>query len=289
MLTGCTNYGKLDEGNTACQVVLDNLPVEFYKLPENVTNVFDIVITLSNASTGRKYDFVLNEANSFSCDATLDTGTYKLLSYSCESVYVPNIEIDFETDELIVSPNGDNTMAVSLTEGDALIAWINASTPYDNIISRDKFSRTLQLEGSVISMTDIIDSYEFEHSADMVAPHNQIVVSNAYYGLDITVVNNTSASLRARDCDASKISCTTNYAVFPGGISLASTPEELLNNKTGIYGMPSHISGDFLYGSHYNTQTVEYLDEVSGDKITIIIDTNDNRIISIDYEFAVFK
>lgn len=289
MLTGCNGYGKLDEGDISCQVVLNNMPIEFYKLPDNVKEYFEVIITLTSTSTGKKYDFVLNEANSFSCAATLDPGSYKLLSYSCESVYVPNIEINFSADELIVTENGNNTLSVSLLDADALIAWINASTPYSDIICRDMFSRVLQLEGSVISMTDIIDTYVFDHASDMVAPHNQAVVSNTYYGLEITVVNNSAASLYARDCEISKISCTTNYAVFPGGASLASTPEEIFHATNGIYGIPTHISGDFLYGSYYNNQTVEYIDEISGDKITILIDAADNRIISIDYEFAVYK
>ena len=61
ILTGCSNRGRLDEGNCECVITLVDLPKEFIMLEDNIRNNFEVKVILKNITTEKLYHITLTE------------------------------------------------------------------------------------------------------------------------------------------------------------------------------------------------------------------------------------
>lgn len=116
-LTGCAKTGKLDEGDCACVVRLENIPQEFKMLGDNEKSLLGIQVTLENITTERRYQFELNEENGFEQDASLNPGTYKVY-YCSASPYFLHMDMKARQDQLNVSRDGSNELTVYIENMD---------------------------------------------------------------------------------------------------------------------------------------------------------------------------
>lgn len=64
-LTGCTNNGRLDEGNIACVIELEDVPEEFTTLREDMREKLEIEVHLWNQVKDRSYAINLSRENGF--------------------------------------------------------------------------------------------------------------------------------------------------------------------------------------------------------------------------------
>jgi len=77
-MTGCTSRGKLDEGNIACVIALEQVPSEFEAFGDGIGEMLDIEIFLGNEVKERTYTVHLNEENGFRQEAMLNPGFYQV-------------------------------------------------------------------------------------------------------------------------------------------------------------------------------------------------------------------
>ena len=284
-LTGCAKTGKLDEGDCACVVRLENIPQEFKMLGDNEKSLLGIQVTLENITTERRYQFELNEENGFEQDASLNPGTYKVY-YCSASPYFLHMDMKARQDQLNVSRDGSNELTVYIENMDEFSDRVWNSQPIREIMQLDKFSRKVQWQGQIIDLKNITDYMDFSFDRQ-VRGYEQVSLSAP--GFMITVQNQTSEAADWTECELIKVQTGVPEVIFPQGARVGMSVKEIMHAQEGIYGTPDSMTGFLLIGTGMDNTGMVYYDESSGDRITLECTMDADYICNITYEFAVYE
>ena len=286
-MTGCTKSGKLDEGNIACVIELEEIPAEFDALNEDMQKQLDIEVFLSNEIKERTYTIHLNKENGFRQEAMLNPGFYQV-KWCTESPSF--LHITAETRQAVLEVGGDksNYLGVYVSNQEELAANLQWMEVSEEILGLDLYSRRVQWKGQVIDLKDIVNYVDFEYSQPVRA-YDQAAFANLAERVGITVINETDHELPWQECAVQSVTFSSTNAVLPGGTMVGMSLGELVHKESGSFGTPDSLEGSVLIGAGVDQIRAVYLDNGSGDKITVSTDPAAEHIIKITYEFAVYE
>lgn len=289
-LTACGKEGKLDEGDSKCNVYFTDIPKEFTMLEQNLLDEFEIRITLENTINETTYAIILNQENDYSTQISLHPGTYKVCYVSNNMSQYNGIHLAAGAETIELSPDTVGELAVVIDNPEEFQKIWMATQPMPEMLLADKFSRQLQINRKVIDMADILNEIELTpENNGSVNPYRKLNLTNNEYGITVTVLNNTEKTLLWKECDVISIRATKNMVVFPEGITLGMASDKILNKTSGLYGEPDACTGSLLFGWQFDDTSFFYNDSVSGDKITVKLSPDVDYIQEITYEFALFE
>lgn len=287
-MTGCKSYkGDLDEGNIACKIALEDIPQELIQMDEKFAGDIEIEVTVENPVTRMYYEFMLTSANGFVQEATLNPGTYEV-----KAIYTTpfHYEIDMlaNQSELLVGPDKSNYVGVRVVNESKLTQQLSEMTASTEILTQDMFSRKVQWNGQVVDIMALKDMMNFSYN-EPVNAYEEVTVGNASEKIAFRVLNETGESAHWRDCTVKGVIFSGCNVVLPQGTANGMAYRDVVHGETGTYGTPEAMTGSILLGLGMESMCAYYNDDVLGDKITVMSDTNGEYVKMIQYDFAVFE
>ena len=286
-LTGCTNNGRVDEGNIACVIELEDVPEEFTTLREDMREKLEIEVHLWNQVKDRSYAINLSRENGFRQEAMLNPGIYQVRYVSVMPSFL-HFKVQARENALEVGTDKSNDLSLYVTDPQALARDIQWMEPSEEILLQDRFSRMVQWKGELIAIRDIRNYVEFTYEQP-VPPYQQAIIGNGEDKIGIVVMNETDQPLPASECVIQSVTFNSVNAVLPGGVMVGTSFLDVVHKEKGSYGTPQSMTGSILYGVGLDQTGAVYLDPESGDKITVKCSSNGKEIVQITYSFAAFE
>ena len=288
LMAGCGNEGKLDEGDCPVEVRLTGLPAGYAKLTEDQKEQVEVTLRLENVINEKQYTFRLNGDNRFAQDASLNPGTYRVLSCYISGSSAVRMEGEASVRSMDITRDTINIISVSVTNEEEYDLWAEQMQASAAILRSGQFSRVIQFEGEIIDMDQIANYVEFAHEQQIRA-YDKIVLDNAEKGVHVTLLNDSDEPADWQDCKVIGVRFTKDNVIFGGGARVRMPAEEVLHAEDGRYGTPDDLEGTVLIGAGYGDFDAIYHDTVSGDRMTVKVDSLGNYITEITYEFSVFE
>ena len=288
LLASCGNRGKINEGDCAGTVMFQGLPKEFSLLEENLQKEYEIKVTLTNVTTEKYYEVVLNQKNDFKQSVSLHPGSYKVSVYA-SLTSLTHLHVKTTEDTVIFDRNRETAVVIIPENVEEFTEHWMESHPEAEILSADKFSRLVQVNRKVMPIKDVITELDLSDMDKVLEGYQKTTLTDNERGITIVLQNKMSTEQPLSNCEVVSLSVTSNTVVFPDGVSLGTSPAKVCHKETGLYGLPTRFEGFFLYGWDFDETKAIYLDPVSGDRITITFTPDGSAISEITYEMAVFE
>lgn len=291
MVSGCAGRSDDAQWGAVCDVYLENLPAAYGELPPAIRENTRIMLFAASAYLDKRYSIELTEANGYHQRVFMLPG-----SYSISEVFVSNhalipLSATAQEREIILEKDQETRLAVSLEEPSLLAQSIQLSRPTQEIIEAEPFSRQIQYDGTILDLRCIRETIRLDASEEgqekLGVGETCELSTPDHSGVRLTVKNTTGAMIAASEASVIGIRFTKNNAVFPGGITVGAPLKSIVNAKTGRLGTPTYCTGSPLIG--FNRCTLVYLDQNSGDRLSIEIGGARPAVTSIFYEFEVYQ
>ena len=169
---------------------------------------------------------------------------------------------------------------------DNLVNLSTKESPSDEILSYDKFSNMMQVNGEVFSMFDILNHIPFDCDEN-IPPHGEVTLSTEDRTISVTLFNAEDYQKYWNQCKVKSISARRNNVVFSGGLNVDMTVSEIVHKKKGIYGKPDELAGSIFWSSDLSPTRIIYKDSNTGNSIIINANTS-NYISNITFDFQQF-
>lgn len=285
-LTGCGKDALA--GECKCRVSLQNVPKELEMLEDNLLEQFQIVVSLENIYSEKSVKAELSAENDFCEELKLQPGTYVLeYCYAGPDSLVP-LEVEANIEKLELTKDNPVQIGVTITNREEFADWAWENAVSREVLATGAFSHKVQFEGQLIDVTKITDYVEFV-SDKQVRGYEKATLSNTEKGVTIVVLNENEAAADWQDCKLVKVTFGKNNIIWGQGAFVGMEVKEAVHVKEGLYGEPYDMSGTVLAGLDYAATYVSYLDEKSGDKLTLKLRPDGEYISEISYELEVFE
>lgn len=285
-LTGCGSNAL--EGDCECTVALQNVPKEMEMLDDNLLEIFSIEVELENIYSEKSIEVELTAENDFKEELKLQPGTYLVkYCYASSGNLVP-MEVEAKQEKIELTRDNPLTIDVAITNSAEFADWAWNTEPTREILEEDAFSRRVQFEGQLIDVTEIAKYVEFTHE-EQVRAYEKVIIGNGEKGITITVQNQNETAANWQDCKLVEVTFRKNNVIWGQGAFVGMEVKEAVHAKEGLYGEPYNMSGTVLAGMGYDSTSVSYLNENSGDKLTLEIVPDGDYISRITYAFEVFE
>ncbi|MDL2301559.1 hypothetical protein LJC58_04300 [Lachnospiraceae bacterium OttesenSCG-928-D06] len=290
-LAGCGKTGDANEGDCHLAVSMETIPKELNYVNENLYDNLSVFVNLENLANENHYKVALNAENDFSEDLYLNPGEYRITSCYTSPSGLQVLSVDTRQEKVSLSYEEEDELDVFIDNYDAYIQWVNHNVAGAEILQSDKFSRKVQIQGEMVLLDELMEKYVFapESNMETVYPYKEIEVKNKDLGITLTLQNQTSESLSYKQCTVIGATFNGNHVILGGGVRLGMDITSVSHDKTGIYGIPDYCKGTVLIGTGYDSTDMIYLDEKSGDRITLTYHPERNYIMTIHYEYAMFE
>lgn len=292
-LTACgDSETSLTEGNCKGVIAFTEIPKEFSLLDSRFLENFSINVTLENLTNKKTYHISLNQENQFRQELSLHPGTYRVRRVHANQIRDLGIELQASAESLTFAPDQQTILTVTVSDPEALTRRWMEIQPLPEILLADKYSGLIQINRKVISIQDILPELTLNgnHSAnDSLNGFQSITLVDGEKGVVVRLMNPTDSPLPLTSCTVTGITVTENSVIFPDGVSVDSQTQEVCHRETGLYGEPGKITGTLLFGWGMAENSAVYSDPASGNRITVNLHSNGSRILSIDYDLAVYE
>lgn len=264
-------------------------------IEENLLSQFAINCILTNITTEKYYYITLNKENNYTAEVSLNPRTYEIDS-NVDMAQNTGITVKASAKNITLSKKEKKKISFTIKNPKKLSEIVNSVQPLPDILSADKFSQQIQLDGKVISIKDIVPYLNliYEDGGKVgndctIEAYEKINLKDKKRGITITLQNKTDNELSYNKCDIIAIKLSKNRAVFPGGVTIGMSPSSVCHKSDGIYGKPDKFNGSLLYGWGYANTKAIYLNSNSGDRLTIEMGPDGSYVNSIKYEIGLFE
>lgn len=285
-LTGCS--GREPAGDCKCKVSLTEVPKELEMLDENLLEQFAIHVELENIYSEKTINVELTAENDFCKDLRLQPGTYLIKYWYAGPGNLVPVAVEVKQDKIELTRDNPHTIDVTITNLSEFADWAWNNEPAREILEASAFSHKIQFEGQLIDVTKITEYVDFTYE-NQVRGYEKVTLSNTEKGVTIVVQNQNEAVADWQDCKLVKVTFSRNNVIWGQGAFVGMDVKEAVHAEDGLYGKADEMSGTVLAGLGYDRTYVSYLEEKSGDKLTLEIVPSGEYIKSISYEPEVFE
>ncbi len=285
--------GKKDNAkwNSGCFVALEGLPAEYEQLSDAIKDEITISLTLRHTSTNTMSYAKLTHQNSYSVYLDLIPGDYEIAGLYMSDKNLAMFDVKTDKKALTIHKDEQLRLPIQLTDPEGFVANILRNQASPEILALSPYSRKVQYDGQLLDLTSIRENMQFSIPENkMLKPAETYdIASSSHAGVAMVVQNQTSRAALVKDAVPVGFRFHSNHAIFPKGVRLGMGLTEIAHKETGILGTPSYCYGSLFFGIGYDQTTLVYLDEVSGDRISLTVDAEDSFISSILYEFERYE
>lgn len=288
LLLGLPGCGKeSEESGGDCLIELTEVPKEMDMLGENVKEHFSVRVSLQNIYTEKRHSVELYMEDDFQTTLKLKPGTYQVESCSVSDYSLLPMEVKAKTDTVEVLPDKKAKLQIKIENPEAVSDWIWDQQAQREIMEAGAFSHKVQFRGEIIDLKEILNYIEVEYDKPIKGYEKQVLPGSD--GISITVMNETAEPLDWQNCTLKKIHFGKANVIWGQGAYPGMAVKDAVHATEGLYGKPTKMGGTVLAGTGYGRTQASWLDEKSGDKLSLWIATDGEHISSIEYEFAVFE
>lgn len=292
VLSGCSKVGSEKSHDSSCQIYLDNLPKEYHMLSTEVRSIIEINVSLRNTSSDKKYHVILSDENNYHQTLELMPGTYEVYSISIPNKALAMFDVDTNLKSLLITKNTKIELPVSMTNPSTFVDLMNSNQPTKEILAENIYSRKVQYNGELLDLNTINESMQFssQDSNKSLAPGEvSYIPSTSHSGISMIVQNKTSRNIPIKEASFSGVRFFQNNVVFPKGITLGMNITNITHAEKGILGTPNYCLGTPMIGIGYDSTTLVYLDENTGDRLSFYISPDNSFVSTILYEFEKYE
>lgn len=286
-LGGCSSENA-EKWEAACVITLDNMPAEYSEFIQDLAIKARIQVTLRNTGTNQTKHLSLTDSNNFTAKVPLKPGNYEV-NAAGYNLYLMNLDVTASVHNLQIKKGQESHVSILLSNPQAFVDFIKMNQPQAEILNAAPFSRKIQYQGQMIDLNTIHQTMQFTpKEASRLSPGKTgFIPSTSHLGVALMMQNKTAGILDIRQCTPVGVRLTTAHSILPKGIQIGQSIPMIAHVKTGRLGTPDYCLGSPL--ADLESITLVYLDEHSGDKISLHAVADDSFINSIVYEFEVYE
>lgn len=292
-LTGCSQKGKLNEGDCKGIISFTDIPKEFSMLEKNLQENFAIHVTLKNIVNEKEYTIRLTQENDFKQEVFLNPGTYQVYSVYASQASNTGISVSADAEKMTFTRDDLATLHVYVDNQEEFTQHWMAVQPMPEMLLADTFDGLIQINRQVIDLraedpSQLIAQLDISYDQPVPA-YKEVTLTDSALGVSIILLNDDGQPADWRDCKLVGIYVFRNNVVFPQGVTLGMAPEDICHGDKGLYGEPDSFTGSLLYGWNFDDTYAIYRDPESGDKMTICLGSDSSGIRNIRYELEQFE
>lgn len=291
-LMSCNKASSKGEGDCILNVGFETIPSQFSLLNEAVLNRIRIRIWLKNITTEKRYRFELTKKTDFSTELRLPPGVYQVEFCYSEVPELTGLNVSARQEKLELTKEKDSQLIVDVSNPKEFAQLIQNLQATDEILEQERFSGIVQWNGTLIDLHDILKekgfSWEIEENK-LVPPYQKMDISDKKAGVLVTVINEDSKARSWKQCQVIAVQFQKNRVVFGKGVTMGMPMKAICHAKTGVYGTPDQLEGAVFRGLGLDKTYVIYRDLESGDQLTLTYSSEDDYMLAIQYEFALFE
>ncbi len=286
-LGGCGD--KALEGNCECVVRLTEIPKELSMLEDSLEEKIYINVYLKNIYTEEDMSIRLTAESGFKQELHLKPGTYKVTSCSAGPSNLLPMEVEAGQESFQLTANNEAMIEVAVTNMTELQDYIWHTDASREVLEADAFSHMVQFEGQLIDLKNITDYVTFQ-SDEQIRPGKQLTIRGKEdKGVSITVMNEGTETTSWQNCKLLGVTFHKNNIVWGQGASIGMDVTKAVHAESGLYGKPDSMAGSIMARMDQENTRASWIDETSGDKLTLTITASGDYVLAITYEFAVFE
>lgn len=284
-LSACSNP-DVNRWNATCHMAVENLPPQ---LPPTLQDHIDISVTLRDTTTNKLIFNHLSAQNAFQQTLALKPGKYEVTSVYTSNHYLDLLAVRSPVTEFEVSKNSQFYLPIQITDVPSLVESIQANQPKAEILALDPYARQIQYRGQIIDLNRIQEIMVFsrDQSKRLSPAETAFIPSTSHSGVAIKVQNKSQSFQSIQEASLIGVKFTNSNTVLPKGIQIGSSIEQIAHAQKGLLGSPNYCLGSPISGLDH--LTLVYLDDASGDKISLFVRANTNIIYDILYEFEQYE
>ncbi|MGL5258572.1 MAG: hypothetical protein ACRC7V_00540 [Lachnospiraceae bacterium] len=288
LFSGCSKQSEEMQWDSSCHIYVDNLPQEYFNLSQGLKDATSIYISLNNSLADKSYSIKLTDTNNYSEEINVLPGTYTVSSIYAINTLLTEITVVASKETFIIEPNTTTPLAITILNPESLSQSILKNMPSNEIINETTYSRKVQYEGTIYDMQSIPDKINFTGGADKNVNAGDIayLYSEEFRGLSMIIQNTQQyGMLPATECEFIGFYFSRNNVTLPKGLTVGMSLEPIVNAQSGLLGTPDYCLGTPFIGMDIADSTLVYIDKISGDRISIKLNSRSKNVESISYEF----
>lgn len=288
--SGCTKYGRLHEGNCIVEVSFSDIPDEIFQFDNSVLSNLSINIEMVNLTNDMHYLVTLNNKNHFSKTLHMQPGSYQIIKTSASHHDIFWLDVKSNEECIIVSQDSVAYLDIALSDANTFYNHYYSVKPCPDILSSTLFSGNIQIHGKSIPVQSLIPELSIDFSKTLL-PYESVLVKDDENLISVKIYNPYDYAISYANCTLLEYNVYGNSIVLPGGIRIGSDTQTICNSREGIYGNPTKLSGNILYGIGVASGSTNliYSDSISGDRLTLTTDDTGEYITNIQYIFHANK
>ncbi len=287
VLGGCGE--KTLEGDCKCVIKLAEFPKELKMLEENIAQELYVGVRLQNIYTEEDMSITLTADEDFQEKISLKPGTYKITScYAGPSSLLP-MEVEAGVESIQLKEDSVATLDIAITNLEVVQDWIWQTNASREVLEAGEFSHMVQFEGQMIDLKQITEYVSFQ-SEEQIRPGKRLTIScKDDKGVSITVINEGNEMAGWQNCKLLEVNFRKNNIVWGQGACIGMNVTEAVHAETGLYGKPDSMAGGIMVGMGQESTSVSWIDDESGDKLTLTMTASGDYISGISYAFEVYE
>lgn len=293
-LAGCQKQAAETSNNdedVKCKVYLESLPAEYELLPDNVKDDATISFRLKNLATNKKVYVTLSGEEEFKKEIYMLPGSYEIGYCSWDDKNSTSLEVEPRNSEFKLIRGETKDIPLYVTNSEEFTQTMIMNRPTEEIQEMELFTRKMQYKGKIIDLNNIKEIYSFVYKEEkLLIPSERLEIpANDTKGISLIVQNQTSRAQDITEATVVGVHFRNSSVVAPKGVTLGMDISEVCHSKTGLWGKPTSFTGSPFIGTGLSGTTVVYIDYLTGDKLSLVINPEERHIAEIIYEFEVYE
>ena len=293
-LAGCQKQAAETSNNdedVKCKVYLESLPAEYELLPDNVKDDATISFRLKNLATNKKVYVTLSGEEEFKKEIYMLPGSYEIGYCSWDDKNSTSLEVEPRNSEFKLIRGETKDIPLYVTNSEEFTQTMIMNRPTEEIQEMELFTRKMQYKGKIIDLNNIKEIYSFVYKEEkLLIPSERLEIpANDTKGISLIVQNQTSRAQDITEATVVGVHFRNSSVVAPQGVTLGMDISEVCHSETGLWGKPTSFTGSPFIGTGLSGTTVVYIDYLTGDKLSLVINPEERHIAEIIYEFEVYE
>ena len=293
LLSGCDETAKDAKWGAVCSISVDNIPSEYSMLKEDLQKSLSFSLYLICRDKGLDKEYVINlsKENGYKSEIYVVPGTYAVERLSADDIGLGIARAVADKKTVTFKRDTRTEIVVSLENPDEMAKIIRESQPSDEILAEEMYSKKIQYMGKVVDLEELWQ-YILTHQG--VDGEKNIYGNERKYvqvdkGMDIILQNTSDMIIPVSEAKLMGIRFYNRNVVLPKGVAIGANLKQIVHSETGLLGTPSYCEGTPFIGMGLADSTLVYVDDVSGDRLSLEVSGDSMLVKSISYEFERYE
>jgi hypothetical protein len=287
LFCSCAKDG-IGQDDAVGQFIVEIDPTVSDALIQNTPFPIEITAHLAHVDSGAEYVIQITSQDGFMAQRGFDPGTYRLVAVTTNVGDRLDFDLGFSEETVTFARRETAIVFIRVRNQAQLTRWLADMNPVQDIMSAQIFSGMVRLQGQFVDLHQLHRLFSFTAQSDLINAGAEADVVDGDIGVRITLKNTDNFAKSWKDCTVKSVTFSKDMVLLPKGLRLGMTLSQIAHADTGLYQTPDALSGGLFFGPSDQEHIAVYYDDDSDASLTLRAEPDEERVISITYQFEVY-